>query len=81
MHDSTKTCLKLRHVLYCILFGPVGIHFAGGDGAMKTTGLAARKICTVQIWGMGEKTAKELLTELLLKKAENLTCDEKTDKI
>lgn len=81
MHDSTKTCLKLRHVLYCILFGPVGIHFAGGDGAMKTTGLAARKICTVQIWGKGEKTAKELLMELLLKKAENLTCDEKTDKI
>lgn len=49
---------------------------------MKTTGAAARKvICTVQVRGMGEKTAKELLAELLLKKAENLTCDEKTDKI
>ena len=68
--------------LYRILFGPVGIHFAGGDGTMKTTGAAARKvICTVQVRGMGEKTAKELLAELLLKKAENLTCDEKTDKI
>jgi hypothetical protein len=53
----------------------------GGDGALKTTGPAARKICTIQIRGMGEKTAKELLMELLLKKAENLTCDEKTDKI
>lgn len=44
-------------------------------------GAAQKILCTVQVQCTGEKTVKELLTELLLKKAENLTCNGKTDKI
>ena len=49
---------------------------------MKTAKETARGIvCSVQIQGGGEKTAKELLVELLLQKAKNLTCDKEKDKI